>query len=460
MSNDFQGDVEDFAMVIPVPEILQRNNIRVVPAELFGKLDAYSGPRLVEYHDAEPCYQPRRYAYAESLTMTADNVQMDFTAPSGMFENKSVTIEARYEVEEYDILILSATESSGLREWLIENDYKIPPTADEVLEPYIKNNMKFFVVKVNAEKMAGMSGMNKVKKYIDDPEMSQVKDLRPLQITYYSDKFMLPIRLGMANSTGSQDMVVYAFTKQGRVESTNYRTTKIPSNTMIPEFIKNKFGQFYVDLFDKAHAKEKKEAIFLEYAWNVSPQFSGMKCDPCVGPPPIFTDLKEAGVDWAVNNNNQASNEVFFTRLHLRYARETHPQDLQFHVTPNKEHFQGRYIITNASRGDVSCDEGQKYCVKVVKRRATELENLQALTSWNTMEYKDYVKEYYNKLNDPTLMNRVEADPERHDFTPFIVPESPGSNTGIKWGILSVAVLLMLLYYFRNSVSKPIYSLQ
>ena len=44
--------------------------------------------------------------------------------------------------------------------------------------------MKFFVVKVNAEKMAEMSGMNTVKKYIDDPDMGDVKDLRPLQITY------------------------------------------------------------------------------------------------------------------------------------------------------------------------------------------------------------------------------------------------------------------------------------
>ena len=443
MSNDFQGDINDFAMVVPVPTILKRNDIRVVPASLFGKLDAYSGPRLVEYHDANPCNPPIRYEYmTESFTsVNADMVQL--SVPT-MMMNKSVTIEAEYQVEEYDILILSATESSGLRDWLIQNGYKIPQAADEVLEPYIKNKMKFFVVKVNAEKMAEMSGMNKVKKYIDDPDMSDVKDLRPLQITYESDKFMLPIRLGMANSTGEQDMVVYAFTKEGRVESTNYRTTKIPSNTMIPEFVREKFGQFYVDLFDKAHTKENKEAIFLEYAWNVSPQFSGVKCDPCVGPPPIFSDLKEAGVDWAVNNYNQASSEVFFTRLHLRYKRETHPQDLMFHVTPNKEHFQGRYIITNAAKGDLSCDTGQEYCVKVVKRRADELENLNALTSWNTQQYKEYVKEYYSKLKDPTLMNRVDADPKRNDAFPIVPGDYNDPNSGMKWGILMGVLAIML----------------
>ena len=30
MSNDFKGDVKDFAMVIPVPTVLSRNNIKVV----------------------------------------------------------------------------------------------------------------------------------------------------------------------------------------------------------------------------------------------------------------------------------------------------------------------------------------------------------------------------------------------------------------------------------------------
>ena len=53
---------------------------------------------------------------------------------------------------------------------------------------------------------------------------------------------MLPIRLGMANSQGTQDMIVYAFTKTGRVECTNYRTTKMPTDRKVPLFIKDQFG--------------------------------------------------------------------------------------------------------------------------------------------------------------------------------------------------------------------------
>ena len=55
MSSDFKGDVKDFAMVVPVPEVLSRDNIRIAKSEIFDKLDAYSAPRLVEYYDANPC---------------------------------------------------------------------------------------------------------------------------------------------------------------------------------------------------------------------------------------------------------------------------------------------------------------------------------------------------------------------------------------------------------------------
>ena len=167
MSNDFKGDVKDFAMVVPVPTILKREDIRVSEAALFNKLDAYSGPRLVEYYDYNPC---------EPMIQEMSVLDVDMAIPTSMNiervkekRNKDlgVTVEATYDVEEYDILILSAKRSAGLKTWLTENGYKIPSTAEEVLEPYIKDNMKFFVVKVDTEKLDEMSGMGNVRKYID-----------------------------------------------------------------------------------------------------------------------------------------------------------------------------------------------------------------------------------------------------------------------------------------------------
>ena len=74
------------------------------------------------------------------------------------FKNKAealgVTIEASYTVGEYDILILSAEQSNGLITWLKQNDYRIPDGAESVVNSYLKQDMKFFVAKVNLEEQA------------------------------------------------------------------------------------------------------------------------------------------------------------------------------------------------------------------------------------------------------------------------------------------------------------------
>jgi hypothetical protein len=55
MANDFQGEPKEFAVVIPVPTFLKREQIHVGEKSLVDHLDAYSAPRLVEYFDPDPC---------------------------------------------------------------------------------------------------------------------------------------------------------------------------------------------------------------------------------------------------------------------------------------------------------------------------------------------------------------------------------------------------------------------
>ena len=57
MSNDFKGDVKDFAMVVPVPVVLRKDQIRITNRNVFARLGEYSSPRLVEYYDQNPCEQ-------------------------------------------------------------------------------------------------------------------------------------------------------------------------------------------------------------------------------------------------------------------------------------------------------------------------------------------------------------------------------------------------------------------
>lgn len=424
MSNDFKGSVKDFAMVVPVPTVLQQSDIRIVERNVFSALDAYSSPRLVEYWDENPC---QRWEYAES------EVMMDMVTATGnakvpaMREMKEkdygVTIEAQYVVGEYDILILGAKESNGLKAWLLDNGYKIPESAHEVLDPYIRSGMKFFVVKVDLQRM----------------QASGYDFLRPIQVRFESEKFMLPIRLGMANSSGVQDMIVYAFTRTGRVECVNYRTVKVPSDKHIPLFTKARFGEFYKDLFDKNWKQEGRNAVALEYAWNVTPSWGGMKCDPCVGPPPMPNEFAQAGVDWASNGGGQ----VFFTRMHVRYGRDKFPQDLAFQVTPNTEHFQARYILTHPATGDLSCNAGQDYLEDLFYRRTREMDELYALTGWDLSKERNYMNEVKGKMN-PTRRNGLDV--------PYIPSNGNGGNglNGPMAFVLGLLALLLGSYMLRS----------
>ncbi|MEC4982927.1 MAG: DUF2330 domain-containing protein [Oscillatoria sp. PMC 1068.18] len=359
MANDYKGEVKDFALVVPVPVVLDEEQVRVSETKIIQRLDAFSAPRLVEYFDENPCQFRDRGLVLESAPRPAAS------APRARREDDSlgVTVEASFSVGEYDIVILSARESSGLETWLTNNGYKIPRGAKDLLQPYIRQNMKFFVAKVNLEEF----------------DRGGFQSLRPLMIAYEDPRFMLPIRLGMTNAEGEQDLIVYLLSPKGQVEVTNYRTSKIPSNVEIPEFVEEEFADFYKAMFKTAYNQENKRVAFLEYAWDMS------WCDPCAADPLSDEELKQAGVFWLVPGQPQ---NVFLSRIHVRYTRNTFPEDLRFQETANKQNFQGRYVIRHPYKGEMECDAAEQYQTVLRQRQEQEVETLAKLTGWDVNEIR------------------------------------------------------------------------
>lgn len=361
MSSDFKGELTDFALVVPVPTVLKREQIHIGDRKHLERVDAYSSPRLVEYFDEDPCAPPPPpMAVYEGAMPTAGAPGMDAERSRSL----GVKVEAQYTVGEYDIVILSAKQSDGLETWLRESGYKVPPRSAAALKPYIKQDMKFFVAKVN----------------LKNQRESGFQYLRPIQMAYESKKFMLPIRLGMANSEGPQDLVIYALTRQGRVESTNYRTVKVPSDVEIPTFVKNDFGNFYKALFERAHEKAGRRALHTEYFWDMG------SCDPCSADPLSEEELKGLGVFW---RDAQSYSPVFLTRLHVRYDSEHFPEDLVFQETSDQQNFQGRYILRHAFQGEATCSAAKPYWAEVEKRRQREAETLASLTGWSAATIRE-----------------------------------------------------------------------
>ncbi len=374
MANDYQGSLKEFAVVVPVPQVITKDMVHAGDKKFIDRVDAWSAPRLVEYTDEDPC---NRMRYRMMDAMPAPTAAVAGGVAGGAARSKAlgVTIEAQYTVGEYDILVLSAKQSDGLATWLKENKYKIPDGAEEVLASYIKQNTKFFVAKVNlaAQDRLGFGY------------------LRPLQVAYESPKFMLPIRLGTVNAKGPQDLIVFALTKEGRVETTNYRNVKIPTGNNIPEYTKDVFGDFYKTMFQRQVDKENMSAVFVEHAWDMG------WCDPCAADPLTPDELKGLGVWWLGGDDNQGSavrgrgmpwggggavQGVFLTRLHVRYDRAHFPEDLVFQQTQDRENFQGRYVMQHPFKGEMKCAEAEGYKKQVFERQQVEAQTLADLTGW------------------------------------------------------------------------------
>ncbi len=360
MANDFQGDVDEFAVVIPVPTLIEREQIHVTDNAIVDHLDAYTAPRLVEYFDRDPCISDDRYAFAVPPQRTATG---EIIWPhSGVF---GVTVEASYTVGEYDIQILSATDSGGLAAWLTENGYGIPEGAESVLESYLRQGVHFFVAKVN----------------LQEQERLGYSYLRPLQVAFETDRFMLPIRLGTVNADGPQELFLFTLTETGRVETTNYRTVRLPSDRPVPLYVQDDFAEFYTAMFDRQVAQTDMRVVFLEYAWDMA------WCDPCAADPLSPSQLRELGAFWVRDDGTPARN-VFVTRLHLRYDAERFPEDLMLQETGDRENFQGRFVVTHPWAGPIECPAGRQYLASLPRRFETEAQSLANLTGWDIADIR------------------------------------------------------------------------
>src|SRR4030042_5378527 len=64
---------------------------------------------------------------------------------SDFAEHGVILLESK-EVDIYDIVILKADNASDLINWLLENNFKVPPEAEDILERYVSMDNCYFVV--------------------------------------------------------------------------------------------------------------------------------------------------------------------------------------------------------------------------------------------------------------------------------------------------------------------------
>jgi MYXO-CTERM domain-containing protein len=235
-------------------------------------------------------------------------------------DSGSVRVEAQFVVGEYDVVILSADDSSALDGWLHSNSYNIPAGAEPVLAPYVAAGMKFFVAKVDPDRVTFVKGQ---------------ATLSPLRFYYDTPEFSLPVRLGLLNSQGSQDLIVNIVARN-RYELANYPNVTIPTNIRVQNEVRNSFPSFYEALFSRA-LEQNPGAVVTEYAWSAN------SCDPCPTPPLGPSELATLGADVLPSNSAADSTArgvspygggFTLTRLHARYTKDSLGEDLVFQQAP------------------------------------------------------------------------------------------------------------------------------
>ncbi|HWO23051.1 MAG TPA: DUF2330 domain-containing protein, partial [Kofleriaceae bacterium] len=272
MQNNYKGPPEAFAMVIPVPTVLKEPDVKTLPKAVFANVERMGAPRLVEYWEQDPCRSLEVYKMRPGGGPVPAPVARGSGGGGG---DLGVTVEAQFTVGEYQIVILSAKESTGLDTWLRREKYNIPAGAEPLLRPYVESGMKFFVAKVDPKKVQFVGGR---------------AELSPLRFHYDHERFELPIRLGLANSTGTQDLIVSILAPGQRYEVANYKNVTIPTNLDVDDAVRDRFGAFYASLFDRT-IERNPGAVVTEYAWQAS------TCDPCPGPTLTSNDFMTLGAD-------------------------------------------------------------------------------------------------------------------------------------------------------------------
>jgi hypothetical protein len=353
---DYRGAPEDFALVVPVPEVLEQEQVRTINPILFDRFARLSAPKLEEYWEQDPCPQPiagvgggLAAPSARPSSEAAGDGEDGRGRGAGYLEPPPppVEVERHYTVAEYDINVLSASDSTGLVTWLREHGYNLPDGAEPVLRPYVERGTKFFVAKVDADRLRFEGGR---------------AQLDPLQFYYDADEFELPIRLGLLNSDGTQDLVVYTMTRARRVEVANYENATIPTNLRVNETVRDSFPAFFAGLYDRV-VGGRDRIVVTEFAKTLDDDDLSSE------------DLQNAG---AISTPSRSLQGFTLTRLHFRYTKDTLGDDLTFRyadaigagaesITPDGSlgprraerrtlnDFRARYVILHPWEGSRSC---------------------------------------------------------------------------------------------------------
>jgi hypothetical protein len=174
LSVSFEGDAEDFAWVIPVPNMPE---IAVTNAELFWELSDFT---------------------AEGLPDGGGGGGFGCFGGAGAPEQDGVDVIEEKVVGPYATAILSATNATALADWLNANGYVFPEEGEEIVSEYIEKEWYFVATKINAVE--------------EDTGYALAEGaIEPIVLSFASDEIVYPLRISSlsAMNTTPPEVLLY-----------------------------------------------------------------------------------------------------------------------------------------------------------------------------------------------------------------------------------------------------------
>jgi MYXO-CTERM domain-containing protein len=189
-----------------------------------------------------------------------------------------VQVEPEFKESEYTFTLLdSGTGAKDIAGWLKRKGLVAPPGANEAVGKYVAGGMKLLVAEVDEKRVELVGGRRAI--------------LSPIRFTTKS-----PVRvnstLGLMNSGGHQELLVFTLDPEHRYEPKGYETVFPPTNVQVDFKVKERMGEFYAGLHDLIRTKHPK-AMLVEYAWPTS------GCgEPCPNEALMLHELLTLGADF------------------------------------------------------------------------------------------------------------------------------------------------------------------
>ncbi|MFO0709656.1 MAG: DUF2330 domain-containing protein [Sandaracinus sp.] len=248
----YQGPAVPLSLVVPVPGPIGREGVRTVSGTAFRRLDQRTAPRV--RHVFLPCPpRPMRMSGAAQSAGAGALGRDSMSSGDRVMDEFGVDIQDEWPVDEYDVTLLSAEQSTGLLAFLRERGLELPDASAEMLRGYIESGHRFVLFRVDPSRAQHL-GENMM--------------LSPIQLEYESDELRVPVRLGTLNSPGEQELLLYVISTAGRDDVANRPAVLAPTDLRMRPDARGAFAELYTSITDEVFRATPGAAI-TEYVHRV-----------------------------------------------------------------------------------------------------------------------------------------------------------------------------------------------